>query len=256
MRYNQGNEDGAAMSHETILSVRRPSMIALALVAAVLAVAFGAGPSSARAAEADDEQAAAEWIRKLGDRSYKVREEAQKRLIAIGEPAVGLVTEALKSGDPEVKARAETVLDEIRKISHQARTEAVRKGLLWARPIAGGVTGAPAICDGMAFVVGADQKIHVVGGDQKIHAVDARTGREVWVSGQAGTFSPLRAAGGLVFAVECGNARKLFAYDARKGTVVWSRKVPCSSAVEAAQDFCPPSRGHSPCRRLKDTHGV
>lgn len=190
------------------------------MTAAVLSAAWAPWASSARAA--GDEQAVAEWIRKLGDAKYRVREEAQKRLIAIGEPAVRAVTEALKSEDAEVKARAEAILEEIRKRSHQARTEAVRKGLLWARPIAGGVAGPPAVCDGMAFVVG---------GDRKVHAVDVKTGREVWVSDQAGTFTQLRAGGGLVFAMECGQAKKLFAFDARKGTVAWSREVPCSGPV-------------------------
>jgi len=209
------------MNRQTILSVGRVSVIALS--AAALAVAWSAWAPPARAAE--DKRAVGEWIRKLGDASYRVRQEAQKRLIAIGEPAVKAVTEALRSEDPEVKARAEAVLKEIRRRSHQARTEAVRRGLLWARPVAGGAAGAPAICDGMAFVVG---------GDQKVHAVDVNTGREAWVSDQAGMFPQLQAGGGLVFAMECLGATKLFAYGARQGTVVWSRQVPSSGAVHPA----------------------
>ena len=207
------------MNRQTLLNGTCLSVIALAVV-------WGGWPSSASAAE--DEQAIREWVRKLGDESYRARREAHERLIAIGEPAVKALTEALKSEDPEVKARAETALEVITRRGHQARTEAIRKGFLWASPVDGGTAGAPVVSDGMAFVAGGKRNF------RQVYAVDIKTGRKVWVSDQTGTFTRLRAGGGLVFAMECLRTRTLFAYDARKGTVVWSHKVPCSGAVQAA----------------------
>jgi len=62
----------------------------------------------------------AELVKKLGAEDYAVREEAQKRLVEMGEKAVPALEEALKSDDLEVRLRAGRAL---REIGGEAKTE-------------------------------------------------------------------------------------------------------------------------------------
>jgi WD40 repeat protein len=58
-----------------------------------------------------DEQTIRELIKQLGDDSYDKREAADKRLAAIGEPAVALLVKALReTTDPEVRQRAKELI--------------------------------------------------------------------------------------------------------------------------------------------------
>jgi len=52
-------------------------------------------------------------IAKLGDARFRVREAATKDLIAIGRPAVKALREAEKSKDPDVRLRAQSILNKI-----------------------------------------------------------------------------------------------------------------------------------------------
>lgn len=57
--------------------------------------------------------AAADWIKKLGDDKVDVREEATRKLRAMGAAVVPLLREAAKSADPEVVSRAELLLKDL-----------------------------------------------------------------------------------------------------------------------------------------------
>lgn len=75
-----------------------------------------AKPASAAppAAPAADGRTVDKLIVDLGDKSWDVREAAQKRLIEIGESAQPALQAATKSDDPEVRTRAEAALKAIR----------------------------------------------------------------------------------------------------------------------------------------------
>lgn len=53
----------------------------------------------------------AELVRQLGDDSFQVREQATARLLAVGRSHRDLVKQATRSDDPEVKQRAQQILD-------------------------------------------------------------------------------------------------------------------------------------------------
>ncbi|HEV3118697.1 MAG TPA: HEAT repeat domain-containing protein [Gemmataceae bacterium] len=55
----------------------------------------------------------AQWLKELGDNSYKVREAATKALVEVGQPAIKGLEEATRSGDPEVRRRAENMIERI-----------------------------------------------------------------------------------------------------------------------------------------------
>lgn len=69
-------------------------------------------PQPAPGGEAPDESIRA-WVVGLGDDDYAKREEASESLRTAGRKAIPLLREALKSGDPEIRARAQSLLDEI-----------------------------------------------------------------------------------------------------------------------------------------------
>jgi hypothetical protein len=64
-------------------------------------------------------------IKNLGDSAFDVREQAKKELIARGEPAVGLLNEAVKSSDAEVSNGAKECLEAIGKAGDSALPWAV-----------------------------------------------------------------------------------------------------------------------------------
>ncbi len=51
------------------------------------------------------------WIKKLGASDFELREQAQKKLVEIGEPALKALREATKSDDAEIAIRAGEVVD-------------------------------------------------------------------------------------------------------------------------------------------------
>jgi hypothetical protein len=62
----------------------------------------------------------ARWVRELGNARFEVREKASKRLAEIGEPALPALREAAKSEDPEVRARAQRLIEQIMNIGRDA----------------------------------------------------------------------------------------------------------------------------------------
>lgn len=90
-------------------------------IAFSLCVVWAAQVNGARAEEPAPEasqsaagQAIVEAIRQLGDESFAVREQAQRKLVAIGAPAVTALRAAADSSDPEVARRARNVLRSVR----------------------------------------------------------------------------------------------------------------------------------------------
>ncbi len=146
----------------------------------------------ARAAEKPDEAKVARLIEGLGADSYKVRQQAQRDLIAIGRPAIPQLESALKSPDAEVRSRAEGALAEIRKGAFARASEAVGKRLLWAVPAGGRAVAPPAVAGGKVLLLDA-------GG--KITAFDARTGKAAW-DVAAGAQAGLLVAGATAYVAD------------------------------------------------------
>jgi hypothetical protein len=76
------------------------------------------------------EQVIRDLVRKLGDRSYTVRQSATTRLTLIGEPALSMVEAARQSRSLEVKRRAQRIAGRIRLKIKQAREEALKPGII------------------------------------------------------------------------------------------------------------------------------
>ena len=113
----------------------------------------------------------AEFIKQLGDGSFKVREAAQKKLLEIGPPALNQVAKAVKSEDAEVSRRAEEILKVISKQAARRNDEAIKKNLLWKVRLAKPVSGTMRVSGGVACL-GCD--------DSRVRAVDVKTGKAVW----------------------------------------------------------------------------
>src|SRR5438132_6540645 len=55
----------------------------------------------------------AQWIKELGDNSFKVREAANKALVEVGQPAVQGLEQVKHGADAEVRRRAESLIENI-----------------------------------------------------------------------------------------------------------------------------------------------
>jgi len=85
----------------------RSMRIALTLAGLLeLGLLTGLGDAAPPAPPAAGKPTAGEWAQRLGADEWKVREEAQRALIAMGEDARAAVLTALTSPDPEVRMRA------------------------------------------------------------------------------------------------------------------------------------------------------
>ena len=73
-------------------------------------------------------------VRKLGHRSFRVRENACQELVVLGPPAVSRLQQAAKSKDPEVVRRAKRCLDEIEKSIQPDLTVAAARLLAQRNP--------------------------------------------------------------------------------------------------------------------------
>ncbi|KPK80227.1 MAG: hypothetical protein AMJ81_12340 [Phycisphaerae bacterium SM23_33] len=74
-----------------------------------------AGPTTTGSADdARLQQEIARAVRDLGSDSWRVREEATRRLWSIGRPAEAALRRAAESADPEVRFRANTILEKFR----------------------------------------------------------------------------------------------------------------------------------------------
>lgn len=100
--------------------------ISLALVWACLGVSLGAwGQDKATPGPPNATEIAA-WIARFSHEEPQTREEAQKKLLQIGASAIPPLQEATKSGDPEVRVRAKTVLVEFEKAALQEKKDLLK----------------------------------------------------------------------------------------------------------------------------------
>ena len=207
--------------------------------------------SLAPAAEADKE-AIAKLIRQLGDDNYKVRRDAQAKLIEVGEPAIPQLTEALKSSDVEVQNRAEKALAEIRRGAFGRSSEKIAKQIIWELKTSGTLAGPPVTVGDCVVTLsqagtirgvksgdgaevwkadakttctpaGADGKVYFVDDDGKLRAIDARTGDYVkGFTGPKADGSPA-VADGVIYVRSGGD--KLLALDAATGKEKWQAEL-------------------------------
>jgi HEAT repeat protein len=94
----------------------------------------------ARIINTADEKKLQSLVRQLGDDSYPVREEASKKLTALGPRARPALTAALKDGDPEIARRAEECLKTIEEEGAKAGTLAAAVRVLAVRKPEGAVS--------------------------------------------------------------------------------------------------------------------
>jgi hypothetical protein len=99
----------------------------------------GDGPSlikyfKARTPSPGDQARYAELVRRLGDRSFAVREKSSRELIAIGEPVLPFLKDALKNADLELTRRAGYCIRTIERVPFAALTTAAAQLLALRRP--------------------------------------------------------------------------------------------------------------------------
>jgi outer membrane protein assembly factor BamB len=131
-------------------------------------------PAKAEAAPANrlpEPVIVAEAIRDLGDSSWRVREEAQRKLASAGPPALPQLEKALASRDAEVSQRASAVVSDIRKDLREGESNAMEKARLWKAPVPEGITSPPAVGGGIVC-------FHTLEG--VLQAVEANTGKAKW----------------------------------------------------------------------------
>jgi hypothetical protein len=81
-----------------------------------------------------DQARYAKLVQALGDKSYPVREKASRELIAIGEPALPFLKQALKDGDLEMTRRAAACIRTIERVPFATLTAAAAHLLTLRRP--------------------------------------------------------------------------------------------------------------------------
>lgn len=153
-----------------------PILVVVLAVACLLASAvYAQGPAPVPASQPASAPADAAKIKdlvtKLGDGDFRVRDDAQKQLSEIGVPALEEIQKAAKSEDMEVRQRAEALVAEISAAIAKLQSEKIAKNLLWSLTVAEGVTGSPAVSNGVVCAVTTQRKLV---------AADAKTGKELW----------------------------------------------------------------------------
>lgn len=94
--------------------------VVMTMLMSLALLAFAAGPALAveEAPEGDTLQKKIdELVKQLGSDEWSAREEASKKLVDIGEPAIEALVKATKSGDTEMRMRAKKVLEQLHWIS-------------------------------------------------------------------------------------------------------------------------------------------
>ncbi len=238
--------------------------VAWAVVAA-LVPAVWAAPAAGQTPPKDRAEEIARLVEQLGADSYQARQEAQRKLIEIGEPAVAALEKALKSSDAEVRMRAEKALEEIRKGAFGRTSEAMAKNLLWKLAVSGPLTSPPIVTGSTVVFAAYGGKLQAVSADKGkavwefqthaqavpalsggrvyvqdakglLRAVDVRTGKPIEGFQAAGAAGPPVAGKGLVYVA--GDAGDLLALDAASGRKSWAAEL-----SEKAPRDVPPAVG-------------
>jgi hypothetical protein len=79
-------------------------------------------------AQSKEEESLEKYVKQLGHEDYKVREYAESQILRAGSRAIPFLKAALKSGDPEITWRAETLLEEISTSEKSEKSEKSTKG--------------------------------------------------------------------------------------------------------------------------------
>jgi WD40 repeat protein len=181
----------------------------LALLIASAALFLASAKSSQDKKDSSDEKTIRDLIAQLGDDSFDKREEADKKLAAIGEPALELLRQAAKANsDAEVRQRAEGLMRTIAKSFFQETRRFdghARKALPWVSRVVLTPDGGQMISSGFDYTlrcwdiasgkpvfviemksnswglaISADGKRLIAGGEAKVVGVfDAKTGKEI-----------------------------------------------------------------------------
>ncbi len=143
------------------------------LVAAYIALML-AGVTWAEPTQEQMNQAR-EWTSRLGDKNFKVREEATEKLIAMGWDVEPLIQKVLaETGDAEVRSRCEKVISALRRIEVREKS----------------LGGVPASIQWMDLLVNRD-------GTRLAYIVEEKGKRTVWCDGKPG--EPYDEVKGLAF---------------------------------------------------------
>ena len=94
------------------------------VLAAIFSVAADKKPETAKEPAPTAAQIQ-QWVKQLGDESFKVREEATRDLIKARGVAFDTVTKAIKSKDPEVKQRALRIIKHHEEVAKQLEKAAI-----------------------------------------------------------------------------------------------------------------------------------
>jgi hypothetical protein len=89
-------------------TMRCRSYLAAGLVVAFLSAPRADADVSLTPAQRDQ---AKTWVRQLGERSYKIREQAQNKLLEMGKAAIPLLEEGAKESDLELSSRCKRLLE-------------------------------------------------------------------------------------------------------------------------------------------------
>lgn len=87
--------------------MRRPAMLSCWLALGILSSVRGDAPSL----PAQQRDQASAWVKDLGSKSFRAREEATRKLFELGRAGKVILEEGLKSNDREVRRRCETLLE-------------------------------------------------------------------------------------------------------------------------------------------------
>ena len=132
-----------AYSGDMIISQSPTSFAAFAQQAA-------AADGEGKKADAKDEQDVAKIVLQLGDRSFRAREEAEKRLTELGISATAALKAGLDDVDPELRIRCRRLLDQISKDSRLKLLADFKKGGPNAKELPG--------WKGFQTIIGDDKK--------------------------------------------------------------------------------------------------
>jgi outer membrane protein assembly factor BamB len=213
------------------------AMIDRTLVAAALLAMLASAATAGEPATSAATQPVSEQVKKLGDQSYKVREQAQKDLIQLGLPAKEEVAKAAQSEDAEVQSRASAILVEIAKNSLKANSDAIAGKVQWSFKLENVVAG-PVLVEGLLWVLG---------GDGKLSGVDPATGQKTSGAELPLTMAPiptpgsgnscLVAAGAKVLINDAKGA--LYAVEGKSGKIAWKFEPPPADSPSPG----PPGKG-------------
>ena len=119
------------MFQKTTLGISVLLLAVLAGVAMADDAAKAKADKPARPKTADKETSAkiAQWIKDIGAEKYETRNEAVKKLVAAGPPAIGPAAKAAKSSDPEISMRSVSVLAKLLSSKDAAAKASARKAL-------------------------------------------------------------------------------------------------------------------------------